>query len=189
MNFINFNEWPSKPVIFFGISFLIAALGYWFLIRTQCSNLKNLSAKEISLKAMFEKKQSQLYDLPALKKQLQEIQKRFASLLQQLPAKNQMPDLLEDISKTGIASGLKIRLFVPQPEIIHDFYVELPLKISLVGTYVQLALFISKIAEMNRMITLHEFSIQRAVLKDENPMLEEELVMHLTAKIYRYKAS
>lgn len=98
-----------------------------------------------------------------------------------------MPGLLEDISKTGVASGLKFELFAPQPEVVHEFYVERPIKISVVGTYFQLAMFISRVAEMSRIVTLHDFSIAGLSSKDNKVVSEDELVMNITAKIYRYR--
>ena len=112
----------------------------------------------------------------------------FELLLRQLPAKNEMPGLLEEISKTGVASGLKFELFAPQAEVKHDFYIELPIKITVVGTYMQLALFLSRVAQMHRIVTLHEFSISGATSKDNKTVSEDELVMNITAKIYRYRS-
>lgn len=98
-----------------------------------------------------------------------------------------MPGLLEEISKTGVASGLTFELFAPQPEVSHDFYVELPIKISVVGTYFQLAMFVSRVAQMNRIVTLHDFSIEGVSSKDQKIVSGDELVMNITAKIYRYR--
>lgn len=98
-----------------------------------------------------------------------------------------MPGLLEEISKTGVASGLRFDLFAPQPEVVHDFYVELPIKIAVVGTYFQLAMFISRVAQMNRIVTLHDFTIEGVSSKDQKAVSGDELVMNITAKIYRYR--
>lgn len=113
---------------------------------------------------------------------------RFGAMLRQLPAQNEMPGLLEEISKTGIASGLRFELFAPQAEVAHDFYIELPINIRIVGTYMQIALFLSRVAEMSRIVTLHEFSVSGASSKDKKTVSEDELVMDITAKIYRYRS-
>jgi type IV pilus assembly protein PilO len=147
-----------------------------------------LQKQEVSLKTDFENKQHQAANLQAYRNQLELMNARFGAMLKQLPAKNEMPGLLEEISKTGVASGLKFELFAPQPEIKHDFYVELPIKISVIGTYMQLAMFLSRVAEMSRIVTLHEFTISGVSSKDNKPVSEDELVMSITAKIYRYRS-
>ncbi|HHT0592659.1 TPA: type 4a pilus biogenesis protein PilO [Legionella anisa] len=198
MNNINLNEltlenvgqWPLvvKICVLLGVSTLIIALGYWLIIQDNFAQFNSLKGQEATLKTDFENKQRQLFNLPAYRLQLQVMMERFALMLKQLPEKNQMPGLLEDISKTGVASGLRFELFAPQPEVVHDFYVERPIKISVVGTYFQLAMFISRVAEMNRIVTLHDFSIKGVSSKDNKVVSEDELVMNITAKIYRYRA-
>jgi type IV pilus assembly protein PilO len=113
---------------------------------------------------------------------------RFGAMLKLLPAKNEMPGLLEEISKTGVTVGLKFDLFAPQPEIKHDFYIEVPIKITVVGSYMQLATFLSRVAEMSRIVTLHEFTISGLSSKDTKTPSEDILVMSITAKIYRYRS-
>ena len=196
MNGINLNEltlenlgqWPLvvKICILAGVSILIIALGYWLIIQDNFTQFDQLQAQEATLKTDFESKQRQLINLPAYRQQLQIMMERFTQMLKQLPEKNQMPGLLETISKTGVASGLRFELFAPQPEVMHDFYIELPIKISVVGTYFQLAMFISRVAEMDRIVTLHDFSIERVSSKDKE-VSEDELIMSITAKIYRYR--
>ena len=147
-----------------------------------------MQTKEVSLRSDFESKQHQAANLQAYRNQLQLMNERFGTMLKQLPAKNEMPGLLEEISKTGITSGLKFELFAPQPEVQHDFYIELPIKIIVEGNYMQLALFLSRVAEMNRIVTLHEFSIEGLSSKDSKTISEDVLVMNITAKIYRYRS-
>ena len=97
-----------------------------------------------------------------------------------------MPGLLEEVSKTGLVCGLKFDLFAPQPEVTHDFYIELPIKITVIGSYFQLALFLSRLVEMNQMVTLHDFSIEGLTSEDKKSVSQDELLMNMTAKIYRY---
>lgn len=197
MNSINLNEltlenvgqWPFwvKLGVLLGVSVLIIALGYWLIIQDSFAQYDRLTAQEVTLKADFENKQRKVFNLAEYRAQLQVLGDRFASILKQLPAKNEMPGLLEEISKTGVASGLKFELFAPQSELPHDFYVELPIKISVVGNYFQLAEFLSRVAEMNRIVTLHDFSVEGVSSKDQKVVSEDELVMNITAKIYRYR--
>ena len=187
----NLGQWPMpvKISVLFGVSILIIALGYWLIIQDNFSKYDRLKAQEKTLRADFESKQRQVFNLVEYRQQLQIMNERFASMLKKLPAKNEMPGLLEEISKTGVTSGLKFELFAPQPEITHDFYVELPIKIAVVGSYFQLAIFLSRVAEMDRIVTLHEFSVEGVTSKEHKLVSVDELVMSITAKIYRYRTS
>lgn len=191
LNFDNIGQvsLPVKIGIIFALGLVVIGLGYWFFIKDNFEQLSTLQAQELTLKADFETKQNQAVNLQAYRNQLELMNERFGTMLKQLPAKNEMPGLLEEISKTGVSAGLRFELFAPQPEIKHDFYVELPIKITVVGTYMQLALFLSRVAEMSRIVTLHEFSIIGLSSKDSKDVSEDELVMNITAKIYRYRSS
>lgn len=186
----NVGQWPIpvKIGVIVGISLLVIGLGYWLIIKPNFEQFDTLQAQEVALKTEFETKQHQAANLQAYRNQLQLMNERFGAMLKQLPAKNEMPGLLEEISKTGVASGLKFELFAPQPEVVHDFYIELPIKITVVGSYMQLAMFLSRVAEMNRIVTLHEFGVEGVSSGDGKTISQDELVMGITAKIYRYRA-
>jgi type IV pilus assembly protein PilO len=181
------NQWPMKVKIslILGVSLIIIVWGYELIIRKSWVQYHHLKAKEFALKSDFENKQKQIVSLFAYRNQLKVIGQRFVSMLKQLPEKNEMPGLLEEISKTGVASGLKFELFAPQTEKIHEFYVELPINISVVGSYFQLASFLSRIAQMNRIVTLNEFSVERRFFEKTS---ENKLVMNFKANIYRYSS-
>jgi type IV pilus assembly protein PilO len=115
------------------------------------------------------------------------MEERFGDMLKQLPTQNEMPGMLEDISKTGIASGLTFTLFAPMPEVPHDFYIELPIKIVVAGNYQQFAVFLSRIGQMSRIITLHDFSLDEAKAEKDTKASDGLISMQLTAKIYRYR--
>ncbi len=172
----------------------VVSAGIWFDTRNQLKDLKKIQKHEVSLKDSFEKKQHQASNLDEYKRQLKEIKKTFGTLLRQLPEKTEVPGLLEDISNTGVASGLEIRLFKPLPEKKKEFYAELPIKISVVGNYHQLATFVSHVSGLSRIVTLHDFTIKELSEKADAGKSKkiktfkagEELVMDITAKTYRY---
>lgn len=190
----NIATWP-QPVKLACCSIallIIIVFGYWFDTRSQLHNLKNIKADEIQLKASFERKQQLAANLNAYKMQLVTIQRQFGAMLRQLPSKTEIPDLLEDISKTGVASGLEFQLFGPQEEQLHDFYADLPIQMVVLGDYHEFGKFISRVAALPRIVTIQDFSIQSA---DEfrkqsavkiNIATQHHLVMKLTAKTYRY---
>ena len=197
MNNINLNEltldnigqWPKpvKMVFVLVLVLLVAGMGYWLIAKKNFEQYESLKQQEPPLKARFELKQHQASNLKAYQNQMKIMQERFGNMLKQLPAKNEMPGLLEDISKTGIASGLVFELFAPLPEVSHDFYVELPIKIAVVGNYHQLAVFVSRVAEMSRIVTIHDFVIESASSEQQKNGAGNQLIMRMTAKIYRYR--
>lgn len=186
----NIGQWPTpvKYAVCVLCAVFVIAIGYWVLIKPSQEQYHLLQQQEKKLKREFERKQRQAANLHIYKEQLVEIQKRFGEMLQQLPAKHEMPGLLEDISKTGLQSGLSFELFAPQAEQQHDFYIELPIKITVIGTYHQLAVFLSRIAKLSRIVTLHDFVIDKRIQRDKDKKRSDLLVMSITAKIYRYRA-
>jgi len=184
----NVGQWPQavKIAVVAIVFFLVIGLGYWFIAKGNFEQYESLKTQETTLKADFELKQNQSANLQAYRNQMQIMQERFGTMLKQLPTETEMPGLLEDISKTGIASGLTFELFAPMPEIQHDFYIELPIKINVVGSYHQLAVFLSRVAKMDRIVTLHDFVIERATSDTDKKGSGDRLLMKMTAKIYRY---
>ena len=105
----------------------------------------------------------------------------FGALLRQLPGRTEVPNLLVDISQTGLAAGLEEKFFQPSPEEKKDFYAELPIKIQLKGTYHEFGEFVSGIAALPRIVTLHDITI-----KSEKGLSYDDLILELTARTYRY---
>jgi type IV pilus assembly protein PilO len=203
MNNINLNEltlenvgdWPMPVKIAASVilSLIIIALGYWFIVKPNFAQYDSLAAQEKTLKQQFELKERQASNLNAYRKQLAEMQEKFGNMLQKLPAKHEMPALLENISKTGIASGLKFELFAPQPEVKHDFYIEMPIKLAVVGNYHEIAVFLSRVAKMDRIVTMHDFTLEPYVDNGKGQSAKSQgngnvLMMNMTAKIYRYRS-
>lgn len=196
INFDNVAEWPPlvKGVIMWAVVFVLLALGYFLTFKSQLEELQSLRKKEAEHISQMSSKQQQAVNLPLYREQLKNMQIKFGVLLKQLPAKTEIPELLEEISRTGIRDGLKFNLFDPQPEVLHDFYVEVPIKIAVDGTYSQMAHFISDIANMKRIVTLHDFDLQFPTESDLRKKPRRKingrwpLLMNLTAKIYRYKS-
>lgn len=186
----NVGQWPAiiKYIMAMVLAAILCALGYWIIIKPNFEQYDDLLVQETTLKADFEIKQRQAANLQAYKNQLQIMNERFGNMLKQLPAQNEMPGLLEDISRTGIASGLTFELFAPMPEVVHDFYIELPINIKVVGNYHQLAVFLSRIVEMSRIVTLHDFKITTHSSEKQKTGSGDLLEMDITAKIYRYRS-
>jgi type IV pilus assembly protein PilO len=160
---------------------LAVALIYFFVWDEQRPELQQRQDEEQGLRQEFRTKHAKAVNLELYKQQLKDIERSFGALLRQLPGKTEVPNLLVDISQTGLSSGLEEKLFQPQPEVKKDFYAELPIKIRLTGSYHQFGQFVSGIAALPRIVTLHDIDI-----RSENKDAYDQLSLELTAKTYRY---
>jgi type IV pilus assembly protein PilO len=161
------------------LCFAIWGAGYYAIIEDKYIELQSLESNESKLKTSFEKKYAKAVNLDAYKAQMVEMRDMFTSMLQQLPRKSEVANLLIDISKTGLINGLEFELFKPEPERRIDFYIELPISMNVIGSYHQLGNFISEIAAMPRIVTVH--NLQISPQKSGNI-----LSMKIDAKTYRY---
>ena len=161
---------------------LAASAGYWYFVwKAKRPELLEARAKETELWSTLETKARKAANLQAYKDQLAEMEKSFGAMLRQLPNKKEVADLLIDVSQTGLAAGLEFQLFQPQNEIPKDFYAELPIKLRVVGDYHEFGEFISGIAALPRIVTIHDIDIK--------PIAGQRaggLVMEATAATYRY---
>ena len=151
--------------------------GYWLHHKNQLEDLKRVQAKETELKSTFENKAEKAANLELYKVQLEEMRRTFGTLLRQLPSKTEIPALIVDISQTGLASGLEIELFKPNPESRKEFYAEKPISLRVKGDYHQFGTFASEIAALPRIVTLHNISLTPQA---------DTMSMTATAKTYRY---
>jgi type IV pilus assembly protein PilO len=135
--------------------------GYWYIIKDQIAELEVRERKEVNLKKTYLEKKELVINLPAYQKQVEEIRQRFGVLLQQLPDKNEVPELLIDVTQAGLGQGLKFNLFDPGAKRLKGFYAELPIKINVNGTYHEYAEFISEIATLPRIVTVGNVTISR----------------------------
>ena len=161
---------------------LAAAFIYFVPIQNQAPDLERARAEEQDLMRTFDERQRKAANFDAYKAQLKEMERSFGAMLRQLPGRTEVPSLLVDISQTGLAAGLQEKLFQPAGEVRKDFYAELPIKIRLTGSYHQFGSFVSGIAALPRIVTLHDVAIVPEG-KDAGP---DRLTLDVTAKTYRY---
>lgn len=191
LDFENVSEWPLPIKI---VAIVIACIGllfagYSFSTKTQLAELKEAQEQEQTLKEEYLSKHGLAVNLSDYKLQLAEMKVKFGSMLRQLPDKNEVPNLVEDISKIGSNVGLGFTLIKPADEIQREFYVALPIKISVTGSYHQIAYFVSRVANMPRIVTLRDFSIKlpdQKSTRDTTPADRTKLNMEITAQTYRY---
>lgn len=160
---------------------IVVGMGtYWFIIQDKAPQLERERDAEQTLRVTFENKQRKAANYDAYKAQLSQMEQSFGTMLRQLPGKTEIPSLIVDISQTGLAAGLQEKLFQPQSEVRKDFYAEKPIRISLSGGYHEIANFVSGVAALPRIVTLHDITITPASGK------YDELTLAVTAKTYRY---
>lgn len=177
-------RWPLLfRAVAVGIVFVavLAFCVYMFVIKSEVPLLERAQREELELRATFEDKQRRAANFDAYREQLAEIERDFGAMLRQLPGRTEVPNLLTDISQTGLAAGLEEQLFQPMGEVQREFYAELPIKIRLSGGYHELGEFVSGIAALPRIVTLHDISINPV-----DPDVYDELILDVTAKTYRY---
>jgi type IV pilus assembly protein PilO len=161
----------------------VAGIGWYFFVWDDDRPvLQKAEQDEQDLRVQFESKQQRAANLEAYKLQLGEMERSFGAMLRQLPGKTEVPNLLVDISQTGLAAGLQEKLFQPGAEKSNGFYAELPIHIRLVVSYHEFGSFVSGIAALPRIVTLHDISITPADSKGGY----DNLTMDVTAKTYRY---
>jgi type IV pilus assembly protein PilO len=179
-------RWPlpirvgAVAIWFVALTFV---LSYFVVWSKQQPDLEQAQAQEVSLREEFTGKHSKAVNLDVYKGQLKDIERSFGALLRQLPGKTEVPNLLVDISQTGLAAGLEEKLFQPSAEQKRDFYAELPIRIRLSGSYHEFGEFVSGIAALPRIVTLHDIEIKLATPGKDS---YDELTLDLTAKTYRY---
>lgn len=183
-------SWPMPVKLGVAVVLALFLAGGWYYLDTgaQLEQLDIEEAKERELKTSFEMKQRKAANLEEYREQLSEIERTFGDLLKQLPNKTQVPELLVDVSQTGLSSGLEFELFKPGTEAIKDFYAELPIDVRVLGRYFDFGVFVSGLAALPRIVTIHNIKIMPAnstqgVQKkgDRFP-----LVMSALVRTYRY---
>jgi type IV pilus assembly protein PilO len=177
-------RWPLVfRVVVIGIVFaVVVGFGiYWTIIEDRAPQLKRAQDEEQTLRVAFESKQRKAANYDEYKKQLDQMEQSFGTMLRQLPGETEIPSLIVDISQTGLAAGLQEKLFQPQSEVPKDFYAEKPILIHLSGSYHEIANFVSGVAALPRIVTLHDINV-----RPDKADTFDQLSIEVTAKTYRY---
>ena len=174
--------WPTpvKNLLLVAVVILILILGYLLKVQNLRQQYQTAVTKETALLDQYRTKAFQAANLEAYRAQMIELDNTFGALLKQLPKDTEVPGLLEDITEVAYGSGLSMQAISLQPEQVSEFYVELPIKIDVTGDYHDFGSFVSGVAALPRIVTLHNYAIKQA----DNGLLN----MVIEAKTYRYKA-
>jgi len=183
LDFENVGSWPTgaKAMVIIVLFLALLVGGYYYHLDTLSNQLQDAESHELDLRRQFERKSFEVENLEAYKVQLEEMRESFGALVSQLPSDTEVPGLLEDISSKGELNGLRIETIDLRDEILEEFYVELPISISATGSYHDLGAFISGMAGLPRIVTLHDFEIEMS--DDDSANLD----MNITARTYRYR--
>lgn len=179
----NIGTWPGpvKVIVMIVLFAVVAGAGYSMHITDKQKTLEVAEAEEVRLKKQYEDKAAQAANLDAYRQQKLEMERAFGALLRQLPSDTEVPGLLEDITRSALDNELKIESIDLQAEQRTEFYVELPIRIVVEGGYHKIGSFVSSVANLSRIVTLHDFEI----VPDSQEGLGL-LKMEIMAKTYRY---
>ncbi len=177
-------RWPfafRAAVIAIVFVVVVGAGVYLWVYKDMAPKLERERNTEQDLRVTFQNKQKKAANFDAYKAQLDQMEQSFGTMLRQLPGETEIPSLIVDVSQTGLAAGLQEKLFQPQSEIRRDFYAEKPIQITLSGGYHEIANFVSGVAALPRIVTLHDINIT-----PETGDRFDQLTLAVTAKTYRY---
>lgn len=181
-----------KPIQYLVIALIMAAIVAgmgWFLVKPALADLEQAEQREQELRGQFETMQSKAARLDAYKEQLDEMERSFGAMLRQLPDETDMESLLVDLSQTSVAAGLEVRYFKPGNESKLEFYAEYPIELRVTGSYHEFGKFVSGLAALPRIVTLHDIEIATGGGGgggNGDSEGQPDLNMTLTAKTYRY---
>ncbi len=179
----NIGSWPIplKAIVILIVCAAVLGGSFHFLLKSQLDDLDASVQKEEKLRKELKVKAHKAVNLQLYQAKLEKMKESFGAMLRQLPNKNEVAELLVDISQSGLASGLEFELFKPEAERIKGFYAELPIKIKVAGNYHEFGRFVSNVASLSRIVTVHDYKISSAGEKSS-----KTLILESTAKTYRY---
>lgn len=179
----NIGAWPAAVRVLACLIVLVVvlALGYFMHLTNLKDVLERHQAEEVTLKEQFSSKVRQAANLEEYKAQMKLMEASFEALLRQLPSDTEVPGLLEDITSAGLNSGLEFEEIKLLPEKTQPYYIELPIQVKVFGSYHDLATFVSAVAGMPRIVTLHDFSIKPVTAGNSS-----RLALDILVKTYRY---
>jgi type IV pilus assembly protein PilO len=174
-------QWPLLPKLatWAVLALMVVVLGWFLLLSDKSDELDAERNKEPALRKDYRDKLAQAVNLPELRKQKQQVEEYVTQLEKQLPGKAEMDALLTDINQAGIGRGLQFELFRPGAVAVRDYYAELPISIRVVGRYHDIGAFTADIANLSRIVTLHDLNLTGAGR-------DGTLGLDATARTYRY---
>ncbi|TMP29914.1 pilus assembly protein PilP [Pseudoalteromonas rubra] len=177
----NIGEWPMpvKAICCVVVVVVMLVVGYSMLVSASVANFEHAVKEEEDLRTSYRIKYGRANNLELYRQQMKDMEAQFSQLLRKLPTSNETPGLLDDLTYVGTSSGLTFLKIGWLPEVKKEFYTELPINLEVVGTYHEFGEFVSKVAQLPRIVSLHDFRIEGAG--------NNQLVFSVVAKTYRYE--
>ncbi|MFT5012321.1 MAG: type IV pilus assembly protein PilO [Planctomycetaceae bacterium] len=181
-------SWPMAVKVIIWMIVFVGALvaGYFVHVTNLQTELASAQTKEVQLRKDFEDKYFEAAHLEGYRLQQKEMEDSFEAILRQLPGDTEIPGLIEDITLVGLKNGLSFQSIDLKAEVKHEFYVEKPIQINVTGSYHDLGAFVSDVADLSRIVTLHDFEIRPVGNARQKPDGGGMLNMNILAKTYRY---
>ncbi len=175
--------WPSAPryLLFFAVVVAVAALLWYTWLSSYEEELIAEQTQEAQLRETYTARLGKAVNLEALKKQREQIQQYVTQLEKQLPSKAEMAALLSDVNQAGLGRSLQFEVFRPGQVVVKDYYAELPIAVRVTGKYHDMGAFASDVANLSRIVTLNNLSINPL-----NATQDGMLSMEVTARTFRY---
>lgn len=189
LDFENYGSWPTWLKLVLSVLLFVAIVGLviWFDTSKQLDELRRAEQQEAGFRNELQKLQQQVVSLPAYIEQMEQVEVQFRELIKRLPQGLKVSKLVDDISKLGLASGLKFKLIKPLSPIKRDFYRELPIQMQLIGQYSQIGQFVSDLAAMERIITIEDYNIGFPVVAAGKQAPQNGvLALNMGIKAYQY---
>ncbi|TMN45020.1 type 4a pilus biogenesis protein PilO [Pseudoalteromonas sp. S2755] len=177
----NIGHWPFPVKVLCSVLvvLLMMVLGYNLMVSSSIDRYDQAVKKEQELRTSYRIKYARANNLELYKQQMIDMEAQFTELLRRLPSSNETPGLLDDLTYVGTSSGLTFLKIGWMPEVRKEFYTELPIKLEVIGKYHEFGQFVSKVSELPRIVSLHDFRIENAG--------NGELIFSVVAKTYRYE--
>ena len=179
---------PARIFLFLLASAILVFAMYFFVVKDKNMQLAKVVKEEAGLRSNFEKKAFEAANLDRYREQMREMEASFGALVSRLPSDTEVPELLEDISDKGVESRLTIESVDLKDEVATEFHIELPILIKVSGGYHEFGAFVSGVAGMPRIVTLHDFKIASPVKAGGKSAPGGVLSMEILAKTYRYRS-
>jgi type IV pilus assembly protein PilO len=153
--------WQKALAVAAGFVLILAAYFYfgWMPIQDEIAQQQQ-QVQQQQLILMKNKRLAK--DLPRKRKEYAQLEKQLTIALHMLPKQSEIPDLLENVSFAGKDSGLEFHVFKPEGEVNKQFYAEVPVKLNISGTYVQLLTFLKRVGEMPRIVDVSNLALGQA---------------------------
>ncbi|MDX2009762.1 MAG: type 4a pilus biogenesis protein PilO [Myxococcaceae bacterium] len=166
----------AKAGIIVGLLILITA-GTWFgFVEALESEIESLVSQQASLDQTYAEKKEVADNLIERRREMDQLEQRLQEALTELPEKKELDELLAQLNDVGKKSGLEITKVTPQAEASENFYMRIPITMSVRGNYHELALFLQEVSQMKRIVNVNNIKLGTPSMKNDKVVLTSEFL-------------